>query len=153
MSELLKVFVYGTLKPSEANYDRYCKPWVIEAKAAIAYGRLYDLPIGYPALTGGNFPVFGFLLYFDSPEILIKLDELEDYQPDRPIEANEYFRTKTDVFASGIDAEFTDPPRLEQAWVYQMRPALIDQLGGVWLPEGEWTGVASNLNNPSVHLA
>ncbi len=146
MSEVLKVFVYGTLKPGEANYDRYCKPWVVEAKAAIVYGELYHLPFGYPALTPGNTPVQGFLLYFSNSNILVSLDELEDYHPDRPIEANEYFRTQTDVFEPEANRNLIAPRRLGQAWLYQMRPALINQLSGIWLPEGNWTGVTADDN-------
>lgn len=139
MTELLKVFVYGTLKPGEANYDRYCHPWVIEAKPAIVYGRLYHLPLGYPALTSGNSPVQGFLLWFKDPTILADLDELEDYQADRPLEMNEYFRIQTEIFE-------VEPHRqsLGTAWVYQMQPALIEQLGGVWVPSGQWTSQTPN---------
>lgn len=153
MSELVKVFVYGTLKPGEANYDRYCKLWVVKAEAAIVYGKLYDLPLGYPALTTGNLTVSGFLLYFDKPDILTDLDELEDYQADRSIEANEYLRTSIDVFAPCIEHGRSSLLPLGQAWVYQMRPALIEQFGGVWLPGGEWTGPTALFDNSSAHSA
>ncbi len=33
-SEELRVFVYGTLKPGEANYQKYCAGKVVEAKRA-----------------------------------------------------------------------------------------------------------------------
>ncbi|NET53980.1 MAG: gamma-glutamylcyclotransferase, partial [Merismopedia sp. SIO2A8] len=42
-----KVFVYGTLKPGEVNYDQYCASKVVEEIRAIAFGELFDLPIGY----------------------------------------------------------------------------------------------------------
>lgn len=139
MTELLKVFVYGTLKPGEANYHRYCHPWVIEARPAIVYGRLYHLPLSYPALTSGNLPVQGFLLSFKETAILADLDELEDYQADRPLEMNEYFRIQTEIFEAAPDRQ-----PLGAAWVYQMRLDLIEQLGGVWLPSGQWTSQTPN---------
>ncbi|MGF1459553.1 MAG: gamma-glutamylcyclotransferase [Leptolyngbyaceae cyanobacterium] len=51
---MLKIFVYGTLKPSEVAFARYCQPWVIESQMAYVKGRLFHLPQGYPALTEGD---------------------------------------------------------------------------------------------------
>lgn len=76
---MLKVFVYGTLKPGERNYPLYCTQ-AIEIIAAIAYGKLYDLPMGYPAAI---FPesdlVWGYVLTFGDTTVLQTLDELENY--------------------------------------------------------------------------
>jgi gamma-glutamylcyclotransferase (GGCT)/AIG2-like uncharacterized protein YtfP len=44
---VINVFAYGTLKPGEANYQKYCAGKVVEVKRAIANGKLYDLPIGW----------------------------------------------------------------------------------------------------------
>ena len=57
---LLRVFVYGTLKPGEANYEFYCGSEVVETKKAWTRGELYTLPQGYPAMTTGNDKVYGF---------------------------------------------------------------------------------------------
>lgn len=76
---LLKVFVYGTLKPGERNYLFYCTQ-ALEVIEAIAYGKLYDLPMGYPAAI---FPasdlVRGCVLTFCDTTVLQTLDELENY--------------------------------------------------------------------------
>jgi gamma-glutamylcyclotransferase (GGCT)/AIG2-like uncharacterized protein YtfP len=130
---MFKVFVYGTLKPGEANYDRYCRNQVVAVEAAIARGQLYDLPCGYPALTPGRDAVYGFLLWFTDPNTLILLDELEGYCPNRPIEQNEYLRVSAKVYS---------PKRQtwEQAWIYQMEMQRVHKLGGTHLPSGEWTG-------------
>jgi gamma-glutamylcyclotransferase (GGCT)/AIG2-like uncharacterized protein YtfP len=58
------VFVYGTLKPGENNYQIYCAGKVLAEQRAIAFGRLFSLPAGYPAMTPGDCPVHGFLLSF-----------------------------------------------------------------------------------------
>ena len=69
----MKVFVYGTLKPGECNYRRYCEGKVVEALPAIARGQLFALPIGYPAMVAGEGIVCGFLLRFANCGILVHL--------------------------------------------------------------------------------
>jgi len=47
--QLLRLFVYGTLKKGFWNFDRFCtRPISIEP--ATTWGRLYLLPAGFPAL-------------------------------------------------------------------------------------------------------
>ncbi len=48
---MINVFVYETLKPGEANYQKYSAGKVVEVKRAIANGKLYNLPMVYPAIT------------------------------------------------------------------------------------------------------
>jgi len=69
-SGLVRVFVYGTLKPGEANYKRYCANKVVDVKKAFAQGKLFALPMGYPAMTLGDSQVYGYLLSFSNPRIL-----------------------------------------------------------------------------------
>jgi gamma-glutamylcyclotransferase (GGCT)/AIG2-like uncharacterized protein YtfP len=128
----INIFVYGTLKPGEVNFDRYCQN-VVGIQAAIAHGTLYDLPLGYPAMTPGTSPVYGFLLSFAHPQILPELDELEDYRPDRPIEQNEYYRQKVQTFNLSHQS-------LGNAWAYLMEPEKAKRLKGVLLEDGQWTG-------------
>ena len=75
----MKVFVYGTLKPGEANYQNYCADKVIKAIAGYTEGRLYSLPMGYPAMTKGKSKTIGVLLTFTNADILTSLDILEGY--------------------------------------------------------------------------
>jgi len=127
-----RVFVYGTLKPGEENYDRYCKNWVTEIQEAMVLGQLFALPVGYPALTAGNGSVYGFLLSFIDPAVLSLLDELEGYDPSRSPSQNDYLRLETQVLS------LTGKP-LGRAWIYQMQPERIAQARGIWLPEGHWS--------------
>jgi gamma-glutamylcyclotransferase (GGCT)/AIG2-like uncharacterized protein YtfP len=130
---LIQIFVYGTLKPGESNFDRHCQN-VIQIQEAIVHGTLYDFPaLGYPAMTPGDSSVYGFLLSFTEPKILIALDELEDYSADRPLEQNEYYRQKIQTFSLSHQS-------LGDAWVYLMEPEKAKRLGGVLLSEGRWTG-------------
>ncbi|MBR8828264.1 MAG: gamma-glutamylcyclotransferase [Gomphosphaeria aponina SAG 52.96 = DSM 107014] len=129
---MLKVFVYGTLKPGEANYPPYCAGKVIYSTKAYTRGKLYHLPsLGYPAMTEGEEKVEGFLLTFADSSVLANLDQLEDYDPQRHPSENEYYRQKILVY---------DPAGkyLAPGWSYFMTTEKVQQLGGIWLPSGCW---------------
>jgi len=130
--EELKVFVYGTLKPGECNYGRYCEGHVIDQFPAIAYGTLFDLPMGYPALVEGYKPVYGTVLHLDSPSLLETLDALEDFEQNRPLEDNEYIRIRIRVY----DHHGTS---CGTAWTYMMDENKAIRLGGKILSRGEWS--------------
>ncbi|MGK7927537.1 MAG: gamma-glutamylcyclotransferase [Spirulina sp.] len=89
---MLALFVYGTLKPGETHYDCYCAGRTKAEIPAYAWGELYDLPLGYPAMTVGRQKVWGILLKFNDPEILYSLDRLAEYEPGREMAENEYDR-------------------------------------------------------------
>ena len=129
---LIHIFVYGTLKPGECNYQRYCVDRVVQERLAIAEGQLFDLSLGYPAMTPGEGWVWGVVLSFGDPSIFEDLDRLEDYQPDRRPEQNECQRQKIQTYTP-------DQQPLEVAWVYQMNPAKIEGYQGVYLPNGNWS--------------
>jgi gamma-glutamylcyclotransferase (GGCT)/AIG2-like uncharacterized protein YtfP len=95
---MLKVFVYGTLKPGEANYQRYCALQVVDAKKAYTFGKLFSLPMGYPAMSLGDSLVYGYLLAFFDAEVLNNLDILEDYQPSRQMSQNLYNRQELEIY-------------------------------------------------------
>lgn len=127
----MKVFVYGTLKPGECNYLRYCEGKVVDAGPAIARGELFALPIGYPAMVAGDGTVCGFLLCFPNSAILDDLDRLEDYHPLREPTENEYQRQEIEIFDRHLKP-------LGTAWAYFMLPDRVRSLGGIWLPDGRW---------------
>ncbi|MBV5257570.1 gamma-glutamylcyclotransferase [Synechococcus moorigangaii CMS01] len=130
---MLKVFVYGTLQPGEANFPYYCQLHNPHIEPALILGKLYHLPMGYPALVQGSGWVEGCLLSFVDGAVLEKLDELEDYQPGRSPDENEYQRVKRPIYS--------DPKTiLTEAWVYVMTPDKITQLGGIPLRKSRWTG-------------
>lgn len=130
---MVKVFVYGTLKPGEENYQRYCADKVVNTTKAIAQGKLFALPMSYPAMIPGNSPVHGYLLSFTNLDVLKVLDELEDYHPTRAASENLYNRTQ-------IKTHHPQGNSLGWAWVYIMTEKLVVQLGGVHLPDGLWSG-------------
>ena len=128
----LRIFVYGTLKPGESNYQRLCVGKVLEEEKAIAFGQLFDLPLGYPGMTVGESPIQGFVLTFADTAILSILDELEDYDPNRSETDNEYNRQLIETFdLSGKS--------LGLVWVYLMSLERVQRLGGVMLSSGCWS--------------
>jgi gamma-glutamylcyclotransferase (GGCT)/AIG2-like uncharacterized protein YtfP len=132
-SSTCDVFVYGTLKPGEANFAAYCQGRVIAQTPAYTWGDLYDLPVGYPAMTEGNSKVRGILLSFNDPRILHSLDRLEDYQSRRAAHLNEYYRAFVMVY------DLDDRP-INQAWAYYMTSAQVRQYRGIKLTASSWTG-------------
>lgn len=84
-------------------------------------------------MTLGDSQIQGFLLTFANASILRYLDELEDYDPNRKPEENEYNRQQIEVY----DLEGRS---LGLAWVYLMTLEQIQSLKGVLIPSGSWSG-------------
>jgi gamma-glutamylcyclotransferase (GGCT)/AIG2-like uncharacterized protein YtfP len=64
------IFAYGTLKPGERAFVELCQPFAIATQSAQAQGRLYHLPLGYPAMTLEPGWVQGVLLTFPDSDCL-----------------------------------------------------------------------------------
>lgn len=142
MPTLTYVFVYGTLKPGEVNYS-VCADSVVHVQPAIAQGRLYHLPFGYPAMTLGAAEIVqGFVLSFADPSILTILDEFEQHDhetfqqlaPEQFLAANQYQR---------VILETHTPKRspLMHAWGYVMTLEQVVRLNGVRLATGCWSSL------------
>ncbi|MEW6499280.1 MAG: gamma-glutamylcyclotransferase [Cyanobacteriota bacterium] len=133
-----KVFVYGTLKPGEFYYPRYCAGKVVEEKPAIAMGQLYHLPpLGYPAMIPGENQVQGFLLTLANAATLSHLDELEDYEPHRQPEDNEYNRYPIEIYDLMGKS-------LGMAWAYFMTLEKVQYYQGILISSGCWSGSVVN---------
>lgn len=128
---LCPLFVYGTLKPRERAFTNLCKPFAIAAQPAQTIGRLYHLPLGYPAMTTELGWVQGVLLTLSNSDALTAIDGFEEYYPDRP-QSSEYQRSLQTVY------DLNQRP-LERAWVYTMSLEQVNSFGGLWLPHGYWT--------------
>ncbi|MGB3138800.1 MAG: gamma-glutamylcyclotransferase, partial [Nodosilinea sp.] len=118
------------LKPGERAFDHLCAPYVVDSQPALARGRLYHLPLGYPAMTFEAGWVQGVLLAFSSSACLASIDAFEECYPNRL--DSEYRRDRYPVFT---------PQRqlLATAWIYTMARDRVFVLGGQWLPQGYWT--------------
>ena len=138
---MLRLFVYGTLKPDESAYPHYCEPYVTTAQTACMRGELFHLPQGYPAMTSGDRWITGALLRFHQEDAIARIDEFEDYDPTRPAAANLYERVVQPVFST------THQP-LGAAWVYLMSAQRVQTLGGVRVASGEWSQAAFGENEP-----
>lgn len=128
---VLKIFVYGTLKPDQVNYQAYCSDQVIDTRVAIALGQLFSLPAGYPAMTLGERQVHGFVLLFKNQAVLSQLDNYEGYQVGRSPQDNLYERCLIETFNPSGQS-------LGPAWAYLMSLERVHRLKGTLLPQGQW---------------
>ncbi|MBD2386531.1 gamma-glutamylcyclotransferase family protein [Cylindrospermum sp. FACHB-282] len=135
----VRVFVYGTLKPGEANYQKYCEGKAKAAQRAFALGKLFALPMGYPAMMLGEGQVQGYLLFFTNSGVLKELDDLEGYHPHGQISENLYNRQYIKVFE-------IQSLSLGYAWAYLMTPDRVFQLGGIPQFDGWWSGCGLTAN-------
>ena len=126
------IFVYGTLKPGEANYPAYCEAKIVSQLAVYTRGELYTLPVGYPAITAGNHKVYGCCLSFRDSSILHDLDGLEDYDEHRSPDLNEYYRALTPIYSLGDRL-------LGRAWAYFMNPERVVRYRGEKVTSGWWS--------------
>jgi gamma-glutamylcyclotransferase (GGCT)/AIG2-like uncharacterized protein YtfP len=140
MTTLTQLFVYGTLKPGYAPYQRFCAATVVAVQAAIVLGQLYHLPMGYPVLiVGGSRWVYGYRLTFADAAILTVLDAYEQhdpaqlalYLPEAAADSCNYARQWVDL----LDAQ---QQPLGPAWAYVMTLAQVDRLQGQLRPHGVW---------------
>jgi len=138
---MLRLFVYGTLKPDESAYPHYCEPYVTATQTACVRGELFHLPQGYPALTRGDRWITGALLVFRQEDAIARVDDFEDYDPTRPAAANLYERVVQPVFST------TQQP-LGDAWVYLMSAQRVQTLGGSRVESGVWSQTAFEANQP-----
>jgi len=128
---MLRVFVYGTLKPGQSNHRAYCGDRTIAVQTAKVRGQLFDLPMGYPGMVSGKDWVKGYLLSFTDEAVLTDLDRLEDYSSDRPSHENEYQREWVEVFDENEQLQGF-------AWAYFMSLEKVEQSGGMLIGDGEW---------------
>ncbi len=131
-TSLLKVFVYGTLKPGGRYYQHYCVGRITQADPAIAIGQLYHFPrVGYPAMVEGHNTVHGYVLHLADPSLLRELDILEGYTPGIRSGTTTYDRRRIQTYRPSGQP-------LTIAWVYQMQVEQIQRFGGVLVPSGNW---------------
>ncbi|MEM0967257.1 MAG: gamma-glutamylcyclotransferase family protein [Verrucomicrobiota bacterium] len=128
----LRVFVYGTLKPGGRYWPAYCEGKVATVRDASVNGRLYELSVGYPALTlGGDERVEGCVLEFLHADGLRGLDFLEGFNPLQPnAPGTEYTRCRTKALIGGEEAS--------GIWTYVMSEERIQRAGGQWIVSGKW---------------
>ena len=129
--ERYRTFVYGTLQPGGHYFPTYCQGRSTIVGRAKIRGRLYHLPVGYPALASGREWVHGWVLNLHSRETLEAIDQLEGYSPKIPQSWCEYRRFRASVFT-------LDGKRWNSAWAYRMDENRILAMRGRYLPSGQW---------------
>ncbi|WLW55160.1 gamma-glutamylcyclotransferase family protein [Streptomyces sp. YU58] len=131
----LPFFVYGTLRPGEANHDLFLRGHTLsELPARLPDAMLYAGP-GYPyAVEQPGSAVHGDLvtaLPDTYTDLLAALDRLEEYTPGDPRNLYERVERKVTLLPDG--------PRVP-AWVYLAAPTLTTHLRthGTPIPSGNW---------------
>ncbi|MCQ4043599.1 gamma-glutamylcyclotransferase family protein [Streptantibioticus rubrisoli] len=130
----LPVFVYGTLRPGEANHGLLRGRTAAETPAVLSGALLYEGP-GYPYAVDdpGGGEIHGELID-PLPQVyeavLADLDRLEEYVPGAP--GNLYERVAREVRPTS--------GRPRSAWVYFAAPATARVLraNGVPIRSGDW---------------
>ena len=76
---------YGTLMKGESNHRRFCAD-VLTIEPAVIVGKLYDLPMGFPAMIeADDGQVFGEAMTFLNLDATLReIDRLEGFWPDDP---------------------------------------------------------------------
>jgi len=130
--EAVHLFVYGTLKRGEPNFERYV-PDALTIEEAEMPGRLYHLPAGYPGLRlEGDGTVHGEAMTFaDLPTKLRAVDPLETCDPASP---------ETSLYRRDVYTIYLKPDRRPvPAWVYVYAQPLPEAArpveGGDWRSE------------------
>ncbi len=130
----LPFFVYGTLLPGQPNAYVWGQSIVVQDKATLTPGRLYDLG-DYPiCVETADGLVHGLVITVrttDYDAVLAELDALEGYMPDRPDES-EYIRVSRKVQLENGTAV--------TAWVYIAPPHFTPMLP--MIPDGDWLAYA-----------
>ena len=129
------IFVYGTLRPGEANHELFLRGRTRSEEPGRLHGAvLYDGP-GYPYAVEQPGGVVRGELVTPSPalygELLDALDRLEEYAPDNP--RSLYERVARDVVREPDGT-------VVRAWVYLAAPAVAARLRtrGKPIEGGDW---------------
>ena len=123
------LFVYGTLRPGQGNYrllaDRTDREEPASAPGLALFGWGFPYAVPFPgASTVGVLVTITPDLYRD---VLIDLDHLEGYRPDRPDRSHYIRRPRTVLTAGGT----------RTAWIYLAGPG-IDPAGMRRIPGDDW---------------
>jgi gamma-glutamylcyclotransferase (GGCT)/AIG2-like uncharacterized protein YtfP len=164
-----RIFVYGTLKPGYEPYRRFLAGRTLAERAAMAAGKIYHLPLGYPAMVADSFDpeavsswdssqeaVQGYLLSFRNSAVLAQLDDYEQHDP--AVVAQRYPRCdpqaiayqRREILVYGLDGvsmvsdrsrriSMVKPKVIGLAWAYLMNSESIQLLQGQPVASGNWS--------------
>src|SRR5260221_6834032 len=149
--EYLPIFVYGTLRPGQENYDRFVLGTTARELAAILPDHAMFVLDGYPCITedSGAGDVSGdtlILLPELFPAVLAALDRLEGYTPGDA--SSPYLRVSRSVRTGEGDGG--EPPRTSLAWGYvRGGPALLRPPPRGPVPRGDSAAYPPHEHNSS----
>lgn len=142
MSRQHSVFVYGTLRPGQGNYQRLLAGRTVRespatAKGLALYGRGFPYAVPHSgARTVGDLITIRPSLY---REVLADLDQLEGYQANR-LEASHYIRSARSVVATISTSNGGTWEAFHTAWIYLAGPD-IDPARMPRIADDDWLAV------------
>lgn len=143
MSEVLPIFVYGSLLKGFENNRKYVEPYPHHVLPAKISGGIYHLPDrGYPALLDEGEWVYGEILVFPDEifgTALFGLDELESfYSPGD--QRNEYERVVVPAMRLDTGEELT-------VYTYLFCDNSYVKSDGIYLTDGNWRSYMQNVKH------
>jgi gamma-glutamylcyclotransferase (GGCT)/AIG2-like uncharacterized protein YtfP len=150
MSRQHSVFVYGTLRSGQGNYQRLLVGRTVRetpasAKGFALYGR--GCPYAVPqsgARTVGDLITIRPDIY---REVLTDLDQLEGYQPNRR-ETSHYIRSARSVIATNKTSNGGTWEAFHTAWIYLAGPG-IDPTKMPRITDDDWLAQVSASSRPN----
>ena len=128
-NDIIHLMVYGTLLSGEGNHRRFCGD-ALTIEPAVTAGRLYHLPMGFPAMVeAGDGQVFGEAMTFPGLDVALReIDRLEGFRPGDP-DGSLYRRVVRPVRLLGSGD-------MVSAYCYVWNPPL--PAGSRRVPSGRW---------------
>ncbi len=136
-TEQLPVFVYGTLRTGQGNWQCFLQGRTIATHPAIAPDqKMYVTNYAY-VTDGPGYQVIGELMEIQPQiyeQVMRDLDGLEDYDPRQP-ERGLYVRVQREVVVIRDDGR----ERRQHAWIYHLNPCRRDSYSDADLViHGDW---------------
>ncbi len=135
--ERLPMFVYGSLRTGEFNWEKYLKGRTLKEVPAVMPGHvMFGATYPYILAAESDQKIIGNLVYLDPAnyaEIMEAVDGLEGYDPET---------NQGDWLRVIREAVYTDPAGQEQrvrAWVYYGNPELLhEEEAYTAIESGDW---------------
>jgi len=132
---LNNLFVYGTLLPGMANYDRFIREHNPKVSKAKAKGVMYYLPgDDYPVALEGEGNIIGVM--FETRDLSVVLPEIDEIEKYTGVESQSY------LIREIRDVELVESGEKKKAHIFLWPPSKAQWLKehGQMISDGNWAG-------------
>lgn len=130
---LNNLFVYGTLLPGMANYDRFIEAHKPKVSKATAKGLMYYLPEdGYPVVLEGDGEIKGVM--FETQDMSVVLPEIDEIEKYTGVESQSH------LIREIKDVKLVETGETIKAHMFLWPPSKAEWLkkNGQVIPDGDW---------------